>query len=60
MAAFRCNRKCYVLDRLFKEGDVYEGDKAPCKHFDGYVKPGSASVAKPADEKQAPGQGRNK
>lgn len=62
MPRFRCIRKCYVVDRLYKVDDYFEGDAAPTRSFEGYVegkgiKP--VSVAKPA-ESQAPAQGRGK
>lgn len=45
MPQFACVRKCYIEDRLYKPGDVYEGAKAPTRSFEGYVEKSKAPPA---------------
>jgi hypothetical protein len=54
MPGFTCLRKCYVEDRLYKAGDVYQGEKAPTRSFEGYVEKAKAvqPQAQPAQVKK--------
>lgn len=60
MPQFACIRKCYVEDRLYKPGDVFEGEKAPTRSFEGYIEKGKEPAKAQAQASLPQGQGGKK